>query len=143
MGEREDILLKYGADIDALLENKCESLIWASKYGYLEIVKFLTKNKARCEIDLELLHNIIRFDKKEILKELVTNGSTILPVNNKSHNTEISSLHNRPQQREEINKILRENEIEFDFGCGKYPPFSPNYNWKLAYLFPQKRSGEK
>lgn len=41
MGEREDILLKYGADIDALLENKCESLIWASKNGYAEIGKLL------------------------------------------------------------------------------------------------------
>ena len=119
--ELAQLLIDNGADVNAVDKHGRTALRHACKSGHLEIAKLLTRNKARFEIDDNLLVHIVIFNKKEILKELTTNGSTIKNYsNNETLYFEPLSLFSAACKyttdglyREEINKILIENGLKF------------------------------
>ena len=136
--ELVQLLIENGIDVNAVDDDGFTALRHASKNSHLEIVKLLTKNKARCEIDEGLLWNIVKFNKKEILKELTTNGLTIINFSNHKDMllSEITSYDTGGKlDREEINEILRENGLKF---C--YEVYYWSADIRLIYKLPAKGS---
>ena len=136
--ELVQLLIENGIDVNAVDDNGFTALRHASMSGHLEIVKLLTRNKARFEIDHRLIWNIVTFNKKEILKELTTNGSTIINFSNHEDMT-ISEIDRDDTggnfDREEINEILRENGLKF---C--YEVYYWSADIRLIYKLPAKGS---